>query len=51
MSSTSSSSKLLGQRSLYAHQSSGTSIHKANKQASKNNAPIKREALKERTKG
>jgi hypothetical protein len=39
-------------RSFYSHQSSGTNIHKANKQAyTKNKAPIKKETLKERTKG
>jgi hypothetical protein len=38
-------------RSFYSHQSSSTSIHKASKQTTKNNAPLKRKALKERTKG
>jgi hypothetical protein len=42
--------KALEQRSFYSHQSS-TQAKKANKQATKNNASIKRKALKERTKG
>jgi hypothetical protein len=42
--------KALEPRSLYAHQSS-TQAYKANKQGTKNNAPIKRKDLKERTKG
>jgi hypothetical protein len=43
--------QLLGQRSIYSHQSSAQA-YKANKQAyTKNKAPTKRKDLKERTKG
>jgi hypothetical protein len=50
MSSSSYSSKLLEPHSFYSHQPSAQA-YKANKQTTKNNAPIKREALKEHTKG
>jgi hypothetical protein len=45
---TSCSSKLLEPHSLYAYHQA--QAYKANKQATKNNTPIKRKALKERTK-
>jgi hypothetical protein len=43
--------KLHGQRSLYSHQSSGTNIHKANKQAYEEQITNQKKTLKERTKG
>jgi hypothetical protein len=43
--------KALKQHSFYSHQSSGTSIQSKQTSITKNNAPIKKETLKERTKG
>jgi hypothetical protein len=49
--SSSYSSKAPEPRSFYSHQSSDTSIQSRQTSITKNNAPIKKETLKERTKG
>jgi hypothetical protein len=49
--SSSYSSKALEPRSFYSHQSSSTSIQSKQTSITKNKAPIKKETLKERTKG
>jgi hypothetical protein len=43
--------QLLGQSSVYSHQSSSTKHAKQTHEQTKNNTPIKRKLLKERTKG
>jgi hypothetical protein len=48
--SSSYSSKALEPRSFYSHQSSSTSIQSKQTSITKNNTPIKRKYLKERTK-